>query len=61
MRDLATAPWVYVVEGGRARRLPIRVGIDGDGAVEVLDGLAEDARVVPAEVDVSDGQRVRLR
>jgi len=37
---------VYVVEGGRARRVTVSLGAETDGLGEVLGGLAEGARVV---------------
>jgi HlyD family secretion protein len=54
------APWVLVVRGGVAQRQAVRIGARGEGAVEVLDGLAEGEPVVPATLGtVKPGQRVR--
>jgi HlyD family secretion protein len=54
------APWVLAVENGRAVRRPVKLGLRGERVVEVLEGLAEGARVVPVEnARVRAGQRVR--
>lgn len=54
------APWVWSVEGGRVVRRDVKLGIHGDGDVEIVSGLAKDAEVVALEGDVlSRGQRVR--
>ena len=54
------APWVLVVRNGVAQRQAVRIGARGEGAVEVLDGLAEGEPVVPATLGtVKAGQRVR--
>lgn len=37
---------VYVVEDGEVARRTIRIGIEADGNVEVLDGLSEDEVIV---------------
>lgn len=38
--------WVFVVEGARAKRRPIRVGRRNNSQVEIADGLAAGERVV---------------
>jgi HlyD family secretion protein len=59
VRDIrSSAPWVAVDDGGRAVRRPVRVGLVGDVAVEISDGLAEGERVLPMSVE--PGQRVRI-
>jgi HlyD family secretion protein len=60
--DAALAqPTVLAVEGSRAVRRPVRLGLKGDGRTEVEGGLAEGERVVAAPVaeSVGPGQRVR--
>lgn len=53
---------VLRVDGGRARLQPVRTGLRGDGAVEILAGLAQGDRVVVhPDRDLSDGDRIRSR
>lgn len=52
--------FVYVVEGDRLRKRPIRLGVAGTAMYEVLEGLAEGDRVaVSSEVVLRDGMEVR--
>jgi len=62
VRDLATdAPWVMVVEGKHAKRVPVKLGLKGDTVVEVLSGLEPDAVVItPVPTLPSVGARVRV-
>lgn len=54
------SPWVLVVKDQHAERRAIRLGVRGDGMVEVLEGLAEgDAVIPPAAGPIQPGQRVR--
>ena len=53
------APWVVLERAGRAERRAIRPGLQGDGGVEILAGLREGERVLPASV--APGARVRVR
>lgn len=60
VRDAASAqPWVLVVRQGRASRQKIRLGVRGEGVVEVAAGLAEGDLVVPATALVQEGARLR--
>jgi len=53
---------VFVLDGSRARKREITVGIRGTRSVEVLSGLADGERVAsPAATDLTDGARVRVR
>lgn len=62
VRDVATDPWVIRVEGGRARRSAVKLGLRGEGMLEVLEGLSRgDAVVAPAAGTVDTGTRVRIR
>ncbi len=59
VRDAAGAhPWVLAVEGGRAVRRPVKLGLKGEGRIEVVEGLTPGERVV-AGTAVSPGDRVR--
>lgn len=53
-------PWVWAVEGGRAVRRPVALGLRGDGSVEITGGLAAGNQVIlPDGRALSEGQRVR--
>jgi HlyD family secretion protein len=56
----AGQPWVLKVEGGRAHRHSVRIGLHSGGLSEVLDGLKAGDLVVPAAApDLRDGSRLR--
>jgi len=58
--DAVQGSAVFVVEGDRARRRDVDIGIRGTRMVEVLAGLKEGERVVaPAVSGLADGARVR--
>lgn len=61
VRDAAgERPWVLVVREGRTQRQAVRLGLRGEGSVEVAAGLAEGEAVVPGDVTgVLEGRRVR--
>ena len=62
VRDLAFAPWVLAVRDGRARRVPVGIGVRGATRVEIVSGLAAGDRVVPAaESKIVDGEKVRVK
>ncbi len=53
-------PWVLAVEGRRAVRRPVTLGLQGEGRVEVTAGVAPGERLVAAaNAGVLAGQRVR--
>ena len=61
VRDASGAqPWVLAVDGGRAVRRAVKLGLKGDGRIEVLDGVAPGDRLISAsQAMVGSGQRVR--
>lgn len=61
VRDAAgPAPWVLAVRGGRAVKQAVKLGLRGEGSVELVEGLAEGELVVAtASAGVSIGERVR--
>jgi HlyD family secretion protein len=53
-------PWVLAVDGWRAQRRDVKLGLKGDGRVEVLEGVAPGDRLIAAaQATVRAGQRVR--
>ena len=53
-------PWVLAVDGGRATRRAVKLGLKGDGRMEVLEGVAPgDHLISAAQPAVTVGQRVR--
>lgn len=63
IRGFATPkPWVLVLEGDRAVKREVVLGIRGEGAVEITSGVDEGAVViVPDGQVVTPGQRVRAK
>jgi len=61
VRDASGAhPWVLAVRGWRAVRQPVRLGLRGNGRIEVLEGVAAGDELIPAaDALVKSGQRVR--
>ena len=53
-------PWVLRLEGARARKTPVRLGLRSGGYFEVLDGLQAGDLLVPVAAPVVDGQRVSV-
>lgn len=53
--DVEGAPHVYVALEGKARRVPVTLGIEGETMVEVTDGLAEDHSVVIDASGMTEG------
>lgn len=59
IHDPAGAAWVLRVEGGHARRVPVRLGLHGARAAEIIDGLREGDLMLPVNAPVDAGARVR--
>lgn len=53
------ASWVLVVVNGRAEKRAVKLGLRGEGRVEVLAGIAPGDFVVPTSANIRPGQRVR--
>jgi HlyD family secretion protein len=54
------SPWVLLVNGGRAERRAVTLGLRGSGVAEIRAGLAEgDTVVLAGNADVEAGDRVR--
>ena len=53
-------PWVLVIEGRRATRRQVKLGLRGDGRVQVLEGVAPGELLIAGTgVPIAVGQRVR--
>jgi len=59
IHDPAGLAWVLRIEGGHARRVPVRLGLRGARAAEILEGLGEGDLAVPTTSTVVPGERVR--
>lgn len=61
VRQLQTdAPWVLVERDGKAVRVPVRVGLQTRGRVQIADGLKAGDRVI-LNREVEAGSRIRAR
>ena len=52
-------PWVLGINGHRAVKRPVQVGLRGNNHVEILQGMAEGDLAIPQASGVVTGQRVR--
>jgi HlyD family secretion protein len=53
------APWVLLLQDGRAVRVPVTLGLRGVGAVEIMEGLKEGDQAIPQTEKALPGDRVR--
>jgi HlyD family secretion protein len=62
VHDLSSEqPWVLLVKDGRAARQTVKLGLRGDGRLEVLSGVAPGDRLIPASTPlITAGERVRV-
>lgn len=52
--------FVFTIENGKAKRIPVRTGLRQNGMVEIVEGLRPGQRVVTeGVVKIADGQTVR--
>jgi len=59
--QLVRQPYVYVVEGGRAVRRPLKLGYESHDAAEVISGLEPGDRIViRGQNNLTDGIRVDI-
>jgi len=60
VRDTAgTQPWVLVARSGRAVRANVKLGLRGEGTVEIAGGLGEGEQAIPASLPLQPGARLR--
>jgi len=61
IQDAATAkPFVYVVEQGRVARRPVKLGVRGEGSLQILSGVSEGEAVLVQGKPAMVGGRVRV-
>jgi multidrug efflux pump subunit AcrA (membrane-fusion protein) len=53
--DVEGSPHVYLVLDGKAQRVPVTLGLEGEELVEVRDGLAGDQTVVVDAGGMTEG------
>jgi HlyD family secretion protein len=55
------APFVYVVEDGRAKRVEVRTGAVGTAKIEIVSGLSDGDSIIQDPPDrLADGKPVRV-
>jgi HlyD family secretion protein len=59
VREVGTSPWALVVRDGRTVRQPVKLGMRGEGTVQVLSGLVSGEAVVAPASTIGPGARVR--
>jgi HlyD family secretion protein len=60
VRDAGGRAWVLAINGRRAERRLVQLGLRGDGRMEIVEGVAPGDRLVPAaDLRVKTGDRVR--
>jgi len=52
-------PWVLAVREGRTTRVEVKTGLQGEGTVEITEGLRAGDLVIPASASIGEGRRVR--
>ncbi len=55
----SASPWVMGLRDGRAVKRPVKLGLRGQGSVEIVDGLVAGDMVVPIGSGVVTGQKIR--
>jgi HlyD family secretion protein len=61
VHDSANGPYVLALRGARAVRQPVKLGLRGEGAVEVLEGIDEgELALLNAAAGFKAGSRVRI-
>jgi len=56
---LTAAPWIMGVKNGRAYKQPVRLGLQGNTQIEILEGMEEGAAAVPSTSKTQIGEQVR--
>ena len=57
-----TAAFVFVADGGKAKKTPVNIGFNDGAKVEIASGLAETAKVIlVGKTTLADGQAVNVQ
>ena len=58
--ELDGRPHVYAVVDGKAQRMPVELGLQGEERVEIVSGVdAEQVVVIDGAMDITDGMRLK--
>ena len=59
--EAITGDAVQIVDDGRVRRVPVKLGIRGNRNVEIIGDVSKGTPVLsPARIDLADGARIRI-
>ena len=62
LHDDEEGPYLFIVEQGKAGRIWVKTGFQREGAVEITEGIAENAQVVVEGQDtLTHGAKVEIR
>ena len=56
---MSNRPWILGIKEGRAVKQPVRIGVRGATAYEIVEGAVEGDAVIPVGASIMTGQRVR--
>ena len=57
-----TAAFLFLAEGGKAKKTPVKIGFNDGAKVEIVSGIAETARVMlVGKATLADGQAVNVQ
>jgi membrane fusion protein (multidrug efflux system) len=57
--ELEGKRYVYVLREGKARRVAVEVGLEGNDRIEILSGLAPEDRVVSEAMGITEGLPIK--
>lgn len=57
-----TAAFLFLADGGKAKKTPVKIGFNDGAKVEIVSGLAESAKVIlVGKMTLNDGQAVNVQ
>lgn len=57
--ELEGKRYVYVLREGKARRVPVEVGLEGSDRIEILDGIAPEDRMLIDATGITEGLPIK--